>query len=139
MSSERIGIPHQPWSRNHCLPPILEAGFQRDDDQSAAKTLGASDLARSPGLGLDVVRGGSRRRPAHHRTGHARAHTFHFGRGIVRICHNQTSDPDDKRDDRELWICRMDEFPHLRQQDKHKLAFAALTGQRGREIAVARD
>jgi hypothetical protein len=60
---------------------------------------------------------------------------FIFGARHCGHCHDQKNDPTDKPEDSERWICRMDESRTFDQRDKHKLAFAALTGPRGLEMS----
>ncbi len=57
-----------------------------------------------------------------------------YGAGHCAACHDQDKHPTYNKEDRDGMICRMNEFPQFDSQDKHKLAFAALTGSRGREM-----
>ena len=50
-------------------------------------------------------------------------------------CHDQKNHPTYQSKELEGWICRMVEFSTFDTQDKHKLAFAALTGPRGQHMS----
>jgi hypothetical protein len=61
---------------------------------------------------------------------------FIYGARHCAGCHNQDKNqPIYKPDELERLSCKMDESATFDTQDKHKLAFAALTGRRGREMS----
>ncbi len=61
---------------------------------------------------------------------------FIYGARHCAGCHNQDKNqPIYKPDELEQLCCKMDEFAIFNTQDKHTLAFKALTGPRGREIS----
>ncbi len=59
---------------------------------------------------------------------------FIFGARACASCHDLQNRRNDTKEELESWICRMDEFPIYNSKDKHKLAFQALTGSRGRRM-----
>jgi len=58
-----------------------------------------------------------------------------YGARHCEGCHDQKNRPTYKPEELAGWICRMDEFHTFDKQDKHKLAFAALTGPRGQQMS----
>ncbi|MFI5456222.1 MAG: multiheme c-type cytochrome [Isosphaerales bacterium] len=72
------------------------------------------------------------RTPAPNPPGLAR---YIYGARHCKGCHDQKNNPTYKAEELEGWICQMVEFDTFDKQDKHKLAFAALTGSRGQQMS----
>lgn len=62
--------------------------------------------------------------------------TFILGARACASCHDLQNRRNDTPDELESWICRMDEFPIYNTKDKHKLAYQALIGPRGRRMSA---
>jgi hypothetical protein len=60
---------------------------------------------------------------------------FIYGARGCAQCHTLKNRAADTQEERDSWICRMDEFPIFDAQDKHKIAFKGLTGLRGQEMS----
>jgi hypothetical protein len=58
-----------------------------------------------------------------------------YGAKSCAACHDQDNHPTYEKEDRAGMICRMNEFTRFDTEDKHELAFAALTGPRGQEMS----
>ncbi len=59
---------------------------------------------------------------------------FIYGARACASCHDLQNRRNDTKEELANWICRMDEFPIYNSKDKHKLAYQALTGARGRRM-----
>jgi hypothetical protein len=59
---------------------------------------------------------------------------FIYGGRYCSACHDQKYHPVYKPEELDRLACRMDEYGTFHRQDKHQLAFQALTGDRGREM-----
>jgi hypothetical protein len=49
-------------------------------------------------------------------------------------CHDQDNHPTYSKSERDAMICRMNEFPIFDVRDRHRRAYSALTGRRGKEM-----
>jgi hypothetical protein len=87
----------------------------------------------APGLGGQAVPG---RTAA---SGPAGLTPYMYGARHCAPCHDQDNHPTYTKDERDGMICRMNESRRFEVEDKHKLAFTALTGPRGREIGRLLD
>jgi hypothetical protein len=57
-----------------------------------------------------------------------------FGSSVCASCHNQIKNPSFNDADLASFMCGMSEFAIFNEQDKHRLAYKALEGPRGREM-----
>jgi hypothetical protein len=65
----------------------------------------------------------------------AKLQPYIYGAKTCAACHDQDDHPTYEKEDRAAMICRMNEFPRFDTQDKHELAFTALTGPRGQQMS----